>query len=315
MSERRRRKPSTSKLKTARRRSLPAKARSSQAPRARRHSVAPKRTHPPSTPETRARALQWLIDWTRRQCGISFEDDQRGLFEARLDCLSRDLDLPLEAIQAGVELGDHALTLRLADTVSTNYTFFFREPEMFDYLRYQVFPTFARAGALRIWSAAASSGEEAYSLAILAQEHLGPAATRVRILGTDISQRQLKFAERGEYRLEQLGPISESRLSSWFMPTADGQLRVRDELRAMCTFRRLNLLRRPWPFEQRFQIVFLRNVLYYFEPATRREVLDACYDVVEPNGFLITSLTEPLAADMVTRWRQLRPAVFQRGPR
>ncbi len=266
----------------------------------------------PSTPETRSEAVEWLRAWTRRQCGIAFADEQSGMFEVRLDSLCRELKVPIEQIQTGVEQGDHALTLRLAETVSTNYTFFFREPEMFDYLRERVFPSLRKGATVRIWSAASSSGEEAYSLAILAQECLGPDAARVRILGTDISERQLKLAERGVYRREQLGPISGSRLARWFLPAEGGQLRVRDELRGMCMFRRLNLLRRPWPFEQKFQIIFLRNVLYYFEPATRRDVLEACYDAVEPNGHLITSLTEPMG-EFATRWHSLGPAIFRRG--
>ena len=72
------------------------------------------------------------------------------------------------------------------------------------------------------------------------------------------------------------------------------------------------LTERPWPFEQRFHVTFLRNVLYYFAPPTRRAVVEACFDAAEPGGWLVTSLTEPML-DLVTRWTQVRPGVFRRG--
>ena len=165
---------------------------------------------------------------------------------------------------------------------------------------------------LRVWSAATSSGDEAYSLAMLAREHFGEAAAaNVRILGTDVSERQLAMAESCLYPRDQLGPTDQLRLARWFVPAANRCVRVLPEIAALCTFRRLNLTQLDWPFERRFHLIFLRNVLYYFEPPVRQAILERCYDFAEPGAYLITSLTEPMI-DVRTRWSALQPAVYRK---
>jgi chemotaxis protein methyltransferase CheR len=88
-----------------------------------------------------------------------------------------------------------------------------------------------------------------------------------------------------------------------------GQFAVVPEVRNMCTVRRLNLTSDTWPFEQKFHLIFLRNVLYYFDPPLRVQILERCYDVTEPGGYLITSLTEPLL-DLKTRWKAKGSAIY-----
>ena len=307
--------PPRMSIPTGGRSSLPSPTRSSLPTGIVRTSPLPARSPlasaRPTTPESRAQAVSWLREWSRKHCGIAFSDEQSGVLEVRFESFCREVNLPSDAVQARIAAGDRALTLRLQDTVSTNYTFFFREPETFAFLRERMLPTFGALDSLRIWSAAASTGEEAYSIAILLKECMGADAARVRILGTDLSERTLKLAERGVYANTQLGSMSVERRARWFTSAPGNQYQVRDEVRNMCTFRRLNLLHSSWPFELRFHIVFLRNVLYYFEESVRRSILEACYEAVEPRGFLATSLTEPMV-DLRTRWTQVGPAVFQR---
>lgn len=265
----------------------------------------------PPSPDAQA-ALGALEQWVRASFGISFTADQRGTFEARIGGLCRELGCDAPRLLARLAAGDRDATLKLAEAVSTNHTMFFREEEVFAYLAREIAPQLP-AGELRLWSAAASSGDEACSLAITFLERLGAAAgTQVKILGTDLSERQVRAAEQGVYPLTQLQRLSPERRRRWFRPAGLGQFQVVPEVRGMCTFRRMNLTQLPWPFEQRFHVVFLRNVLYYFSPSTRRAVVEACFDVVEPGGWLITSLTEPML-DLVTRWTPVRPGVFRRG--
>jgi chemotaxis protein methyltransferase CheR len=255
-----------------------------------------------------------LRSWVQRQSGITFSREQEALFAERIAGLCRDLKLSPETLHNKLTMGDKAVALRLLEAASTNYTFFFREPEIFSYLVEQVFPALPEV-PLRFWSAAASSGDEAYSLAICAREYFGESAqARLRILGTDISDRQVRIAEQGTYPKLQLAQLGDRRLARWFTPALGGQLRIAETIRQMCTFRRLNLAQRPWPFEQRFHVIFLRNVLYYFEPPVREQLLEACYQSAEPGAVLITSLTEPMV-DVKTRWRMVRPAVFVRAGR
>lgn len=264
----------------------------------------------PSAPQgDRASVLEALQAWVQAHSGIAFTRDQDELFSERIVGLCRELMLSPEALLARLAGGDRALSRRVAEAVSTNYTFFFREPEVFGYVAQRVLPQLP-AGELRIWSAATASGDEAYSLAVLCLEQLGDQAlARVRILGTDLSERQLAAAERGIYPRQQLALLSPDRLARWFSP-CDGGARVSDGVRQLCTFRRLNLAQH-WPFEKRFHLIFLRNVLYYFEERMRRQILENCFDVAEPGAFLVTSLTEPMI-DLRTRWTAVRPAVYRR---
>jgi len=222
-------------------------------------------------------ALDELRVWVRHQFGMSYGSDQTLVFVDRIQAVCRDTRLTPEALLVRLGCGDAAVTRRLAEAVSTNHTFFFREPEVFDHLARHIFPKLP-AGPLRVWSAAASSGDEAYSLAITAHEELGPDAfERVRVLGTDISERQVRQAESGIYPAYQIGDPGPTR-ARWFEAAGPGKIVVAPSLRRMCTFRRLNLMHRPLPFSQRFHVVFLRNVLYYFDPPVRRALLEACFD-------------------------------------
>jgi chemotaxis protein methyltransferase CheR len=256
-------------------------------------------------------ALEQLRAWVRHHFGIAYGSDQNLVFVDRIEAVCRDTRLSPDALLARLGAGDAAVTRRLAEAVSTNHTFFFREPEVFELLARDIFPRLP-AGPLRIWSAAASSGDEAYSLAIAAHERFGQDAyERVRVLGTDLSERQVRLAEAGIYPVYQVGDPGPAR-ARWFEPAGPGKVRVAPGLRGMCTFRRLNLMHRPLPFTQRFHVVFLRNVLYYFEPPVRRLLLEACFDATEPGGWLVTSLTESIT-DLKTRWRPVGSALYRRG--
>lgn len=256
--------------------------------------------------------LEALERWVREKLGITYGSDQRGLFAERITGLCRTLSLSVEQILQQLLRGDSRIMLSLAEVVSTNYTFFFREPESFELVSKRVLPSLP-PGPLRFWSAATSSGDEAYSLAMIAREQFGQAAPeRVRILGTDVSERQLAIAESRVFLREQLGPTDQIRLARWFEPAANGGVRVLPEVAELCTFRRLNLAQLDWPFERRFHLIFLRNVLYYFEPPVRQAILERCYDFAEPGAFLITSLTEPMI-DVRTRWKALQPAVYRKS--
>ncbi|HET9953760.1 MAG TPA: protein-glutamate O-methyltransferase CheR [Polyangiaceae bacterium] len=255
-------------------------------------------------------SLDVLRSWVRTHFGITFTQDRIALFRSQVETLCRDIGISVDTMLLKVSCGDREVTQRLAEAVSTNYTYFFREDSAFTLLRNTVLPKIQ--GPVRIWSAAASSGDEAYSIAITCAESLGTAAfERVRVLGTDISARQLRIAEDGVYSLQHLDSLNPERRKLWFTPAGLGQFKLQPELRKMCLFRRMNLTAMPWPFTQRFHAIFLRNVLYYFEPEQGRAILEACYDACEPGGWLFTSVTEPLIAQN-TRWSSVGVGVYAR---
>ncbi|MFO0630272.1 MAG: protein-glutamate O-methyltransferase CheR [Polyangiales bacterium] len=252
-----------------------------------------------------------LRRWVRDRFGIVYADAQRESFEQRVEGLCHAAHVAPDQLLERVTHGDDILARRLGDVVSVNHTFFFREREAFEHLARVALPALP-SGPVRIWSAASSTGEEAYSIAITAQEVLGAAATaRVRILGTDISQRALEHAEAGLYSPPQVEAMDPARRLTWFASRGGERFEVAPALREMCMFRRLNLTQSPWPFTQRFHVIFLRNVLYYFEPDVRAQIMASTWECAEPGAWLVTSLTEPLF-DVKTRWHAVRPAIYRK---
>jgi len=262
--------------------------------------------------EREAEAVERIRSWVATTIGLKIDEEAAALAQ-RLEPVCRKLSLSIDGLRERLERGDHGASISVAEEVSTNHTFFLREPRVFEFLSSTIIPGLPAIGEIRIWSAATSSGEEAYSLAICARRALGglEARDRVRILGTDISERQIRHAERGVFQRRALASASVAIIDDF--EVVDGaQLRVRPRVASMCVFRRMNLAQLPWPFAQRFHVVFLRNVLYYFDVATRRRVLDACWDAIEPGGWLVTSVTEPLLE--MARWESCEAGVYRKPP-
>ncbi len=255
-----------------------------------------------------------IRNWLSEQSGMSFPEKKRDLLTHRMTrVLSRFGLSSLEALAEEL-ISDRDVELKLAvlHAASTNHTYFFREPEILDFFRDNILTPGTRNGSLRVWSAAASSGDEAYSLAIIAAEMLGALApVRVSILGTDISLPAISQAESAIYTSSHLEHAPPEILERYFVPAGMGQYQAVPELRRMCTFRRLNLKAAPYPFAKGFNVIFCRNVLYYFDRQHQFQILEQLYDVTEPGGWLLTSLTE-VVRDLGTRWQPVTNAVYRR---
>lgn len=260
-------------------------------------------------PETATVWVQ-LHDWVERHSGIVLTAARSESFRIRVEALCQNERATPQQMLQRLERGDARVAMMIADAATTNYTQLFREREAFELLAEQIYPTLD-PGPVRIWSAATSTGEEAYSLAIHAAYNLGPAAFgRVKVLGTDLSGRHIEVAEAALYETGRMPDLTPAERLA-FEPVSQSHWRVRPAYRDMCTFRRLNLLAPHWPFTQAFHIIFCRNVLYYFDAASRHRVLEAMYDVAAPGAWLITSFTDP-TTDSPTRWSTVQPGVFRR---
>ena len=262
----------------------------------------------------RERDFQRVCDWLRERSGIDYRANKRELLEHRMQRVcARASVASLADLAARLEQGtDHELQLAVLHGASTNHTYFYREPQVLDFFARAIVPTLPTRD-VRIWSAATSSGDEAYTVAMLACEALGVDTARaaLSILGTDISKVMIDAAERGVYPRARLDSMPESWLTRYFEPGADGHMRVVPALRAWCTFRRLNLKAAPLPFQRGFHVVLCRNVLYYFGRAQQRATIEAIYDVTEPGGWLLTSVTESLR-DLGTRWIPVQSGVYRK---
>lgn len=253
--------------------------------------------------------------WLNERCGINYQEKKRQLLEHRMQKVCERCGVAdLNALADSVENGrNREIQLAVMHAASTNHTYFFREPQVLDFFCSNILPSLPQSGA-RIWSAAASSGDEAYTLAIMAAETRGRDWTKrnLAILGTDISEVVIAHAEAGIFGESHLEQLPEKVLAKYFDPVGLDQYRVQDDLRRVCTFRRLNLKASPYPFQKAFHTVFCRNVLYYFDRAHQRATVEAIYDVTEPGGWLLTSVTESLR-DLDTRWIPVQGGIYRKA--
>jgi len=191
----------------------------------------------------------------------------------------------------------------LVDLISTNHTKFFREPEHFTFLTSRILPDLvprlaAEGSPLRVWSAAASSGEEPYTIAIAIAEFFRQhVSVEWQVEASDISHRMLEQAQRGVYRLDAEHALSPELLRRYFQRGVGdhtGNCRVKAELRERVRFQRINLFQAEYPVARDQHVIFCRNVMIYFDPASRATLVHKLTRQLAPGGFLLIGHSESL---------------------
>jgi chemotaxis protein methyltransferase CheR len=256
---------------------------------------------------------QIIYDHSRIHLG----PDKKALVSSRLAKRLRALRLP--SYDAYCRLlrspkGREEVT-HLVDVISTNHTHFFREVRHFEFLREAVIPPWkARGGgAFRVWSAAASSGEEPYSIAITLSEALG-LEVNWRVHATDISQRMLTTAQNGIYLAERLSHVPPEWQRRYFqrgMADWEGNYRVREEIRRRVDFQHLNLLQTAYPFATRFDVIFCRNVMIYFDRPTQEALIEKLSHQLAAGGYLMVGHSESLSG-IQHGLAAVQPAIYQK---
>lgn len=268
------------------------------------------------------RSFQQLI---RRETGIALSDSKHDLIASRISRRLRALGLTSfsDYYELVADRDPERTELReLIDCITTNKTSFFREIHHFEFLRHEVFPRVAERPPrrLRIWSAACSSGEEPYSIAMTLREELGQQADRHQILASDISAKVLREAELAVYDESQVADLSRRQLERGFLRGRGrwiGTYRVRPELRSMVRFERINLNEASWQIEPGIDLLFCRNALIYFDREAQDGMLRRFADLLSPDGYLFLGHSENLTwlADLYERVGQtvyrVRSAVAQ----
>lgn len=233
-----------------------------------------------------------------RLTGIHLADHKVSLVESRLASF----------VGPGKEFGGHRdlvaalehqpsddLIARFLNALTTNFSYCFRDPIHFQVLAWYVRERGPASTSLRFWSAACSSGEEPYSMAMTLLSHRDCLPPDTRILATDISTKVLAKATEGVYRRDQVEPhVAPDLAHRWLVDGEEpGSLQIRDEVKRLITFRIFNL-KSPFPFHRPMDIVFLRNVLIYFDADHKQDVISKMERILRPGGLLILGLSESI---------------------
>jgi chemotaxis protein methyltransferase CheR len=204
----------------------------------------------------------------------------------------------------------------LLNRITTNHTFFMREPDHFDYFKDNVLPYLEKAEKskdLRIWSAGCSTGEEPYVLAMILDEYFGENKKYwdTRILATDISSQVLKQAMKGEYSNEEISNLPLNWRRRYTVKVDNEKSLLADTICHDVIFRKLNLMEEIFPFKHKFQVIFCRNVMIYFDNDTRNQLVNKFYNLLETGGYLFIGHSESLNREK-TPFKYVIPAVFRK---
>jgi chemotaxis protein methyltransferase CheR len=285
-------------------------------------SIVPSLSNPPPAPQLilAPESYALLQRYIYAESGIVIDGDRQYFFESRLlpvlsTSIAQDLGIStLDKLAARLALSSsRALGELVVDAVTTNETFFFRDERMFDALRSHLLPAMLdrlKGGRkLRVWSAAASSGQEAYSIAILLRE-LGRSAYDAEIVGTDISIKVLERAREARYGRFEIGRgVSQAHLATHFVP-AGTSWQLRDEIRSMVHFEQIDLRRNIGRLGT-FDLILCRNVLIYFDQETKRKIIASLRPMLGHDGTLVLGCAETIInlSDGFQR-RQIGQATF-----
>jgi chemotaxis protein methyltransferase CheR len=235
----------------------------------------------------------------QKESGIHLQESKASLVYSRLAKRLRALHIESfhEYCKLVVEDTDERMNMLAA--LTTNVTRFFREPHHFEHLKTHVLPPLLeaarRGGAVRIWSAACSSGQEPYSLALAILSLMPEAASKnIKVLATDIDPNMVARGRNGVYAPAELRDVPAEVKRRWFVAASEegqGNLRVAEELRALVAFRPLNLIGN-WPMRGPFHAIFCRNVVIYFEEATQSKLWSRFVPLLAPGGCLYIGHSE-----------------------
>ena len=274
----------------------------------------------PDGPALSQRDFARLSDFIRQHFGIHLPPAKKVLLESRLRGHLHELGLSdfrayCDRVLSG---GSTDELVQMVDKITTNKTDFFREPQHFEVLVRTVLPALAAHGAgaqreLRVWSAACSTGEEPYTLAMVLSEVEQTPRLRFRIIGSDLSTRVLKHGRAALYRDEQVAPVPLALRRKYLLRsvTDTGLVRVGPALRGLVSFRRVNLLDRDYALGGPVDVVFCRNVFIYFERSTQRDILLRFAENLAPGGFLFLGHSETING-LDVPFDQIAPTVYRR---
>tara|TARA_R110002126_G_scaffold10245_70_gene46733 strand:- start:3550 stop:4383 length:834 start_codon:yes stop_codon:yes gene_type:complete len=242
-------------------------------------------------------------DFLEQQCGIVLGDNKQYLVKSRLGPLMQRFNIATlsELVNKTLSPFERQLRSAVIDAMTTNETLWFRDSYPYELLKKQILPELEKTcRTLKIWSAASSSGQEPYSIAMTGLEYQqsrpGAFSLGLNILGTDISNTMLEHCQRAEYDgLALSRGLAPERRSRFFEESGNGMMRVKDFVRKNVNFRHLNLLD-SYTLLGKFDIIFCRNVLIYFSPDVKAKIIKQFAQSLNPRGYLFLGASESISS-------------------
>ncbi len=249
--------------------------------------------------------FQKFSDLVYEKTGIFLKPEKKELLNARLGKRLRATGITSFKQYYEYVINDRSgdELVHLIDSVSTNFTSFFRENSHFEILSSTVLPAFVKEGRgknkeILLWSSASSSGEEPYTMAMVVEDFVSRhPGMRYRIMATDISTRVLAQAKRGVYADERVIKVPKPFLKKYFQKgvgNSDGYVKVKDELQRMVHFDRFNLMG-DFPWRAAIDVIFCRNVMIYFNRETQQELVSKFHEALTPGGYLFIGHSESIS--------------------
>lgn len=256
-----------------------------------------------------------LVEFIKTNYGINLEK-KRVLIEGRLTGIvsSSGFDNFTDYINYALSDSSGQETIRLVNKLTTNHTFFMREPEHFKFLESTVLPyieSSVRDKDARIWCAASSTGQEPYTIAMTIDEYFGgrKAGWDTTILATDLDTDVLRTAKAGIYSKEMLDGLPSKWVDNYFNRIDSNNYQVIDRIRNEVVFKKFNLMD-PIVCKKPFDLISCRNVMIYFDAQTKNALIERFYDVTKKGGYLFIGHAENVSRD--TRYSYIKPAIYRR---
>ena len=247
--------------------------------------------------------------------GIFIDDSKRPMIYSRFSRRLRELRL--NSFEQYIDLlksGDKAEYTAFINTVTTNLTYFFREPHHFEFLQQTAIPALLQRNSsskkLRFWSSACSSGQEAYSMAMIAAENAQLTDWNTRILATDIDSEMVETCTAGIYAKDTLRGLPLHQQTQWMQQREDGQLQFKEKLRGMLLTKQLNLFA-TWPFRSGVDAIFCRNALIYFDEAHQHKLLTKFADFQTSGAYLFLGHSESIKGTSLP-YKRVSNTVYER---
>lgn len=237
--------------------------------------------------------------------GIIINEKKENLLKARLAKRLRSTNVPSVAEYMKMIKNDYAEFGRFIDGVTTNHTYFFRENKHCEFLLNNL----DKNKSAKIWSAASSSGEEAYSISIQLIEN----GFSFEIFASDISDTMLETAQRGVYPMERLRVVPEPLIRKYFMKgrnNSAGKVKIKKEVQSYVSYGKHNLVTGRPPRDA-YDVIFCRNVMIYFDNETKQKVVNDMFNALKPGGYFIFGQSESVIG-LDTQFKTIAPSIYQR---